>query len=150
MKTNTRILRELADRMKANSNGSLLFFQNAGVTISGEYPTMKDLNNLYQTNYEEYKKLIKFLYADELKQGTANADGTTQQTNADKGWELANTALTTTGNVLSSIFGNRMGGVQQQPTPEVEEKKDNTVLYIVIGFVALILIGGGIYYFKKR
>lgn len=159
MKTNTRILRELAERLKANSNGSLLFFQNAGITITGDYPTLRDVNNLYETNYKEFSNLVKFLFAEEIKNGVANADGTQEtqtQENSnvkkEKSYiDLADTAIITVGSTLSSIFGRGGNNQNQQPiVVEQKEKESNTGLYIIIGVVALIIVVGVIYYFMKK
>lgn len=76
MEINPRaVLLELDRRTKAQSNGALLFFKKAGVTLVNEDEiTLQDLKNLQEFQPSIFNELLAFLYP-ELSE-TANADGT--------------------------------------------------------------------------
>ena len=137
------ILVDLLEKMKARSNGVLSFFEAAGVSVSGSFPCIKELQTLHKFHPDQFEALIRFLYPEKFPEGKANAfDWMT----------LVGGILTGAGTGLSVMGGNANNQSQaehdleilraQEETRKEQEKKSRW--YIIGAVVLFVLVFGGV------
>lgn len=145
MELNPRaVLLELDRRTKAQSNGALLFFKKAGVTLVNEDEiTLQDLKNLQEFQPSIFNELLDFLYPEMAQK--ANANGFDWQT-------LVGGILSGAGAGLMSGSAANDAALQAQYQADlaaVEAANSKRTTYIIIG-VLVMLVVASVIIFKKR
>lgn len=145
MEINPRaVLLELDRRTKAQSNGALLFFKKAGVTLVNEDEiTLQDLKNLQEFQPSIFNELLDFLYPEMAQK--ANANGFDWQT-------LVGGILSGAGAGLmsgSAANGAALQAQYQADLAAVEAANSKRTTYIIIGVLVMLVIASVII-FKKR
>lgn len=145
MELNPRaVLLELDRRTKAQSNGALLFFKKAGVTLVNEDEiTLQDLKNLQEFQPSIFNELLDFLYPEMAQK--ANANGFDWQT-------LVGGILSGAGAGLMSGSAANDAALQAQYQADlaaVEAANSKRTTYIIIGVLVMLVIASVII-FKKR
>lgn len=145
MELNPRaVLLELDRRTKAQSNGALLFFKKAGVTLVNEDEiTLQDLKNLQEFQPSIFNELLDFLYPEMAQK--ANANGFDWQT-------LVGGILSGAGAGLMSGSAANDAALQAQYQADlaaVEAANSRRTTYIIIG-VLVMLVVASVIIFKKR
>lgn len=155
MKLNPRaVLLELDRRTKAQSNGALLFFKKAGVTLVNEDEiTLQDLKNLQEFQPSIFNELLDFLYP-ELSE-TANADGTgSAASNFD--WQtLVGGILSGAGTGLinsssSTVNGELAYAQYQAELAAANAANSRRTTYIIIGVLVLLVVASVIIFKRRR
>lgn len=145
MELNPRaVLLELDRRTKAQSNGALLFFKKAGVTLVNEDEiTLQDLKNLQEFQPSIFNELLDFLYPEMAQK--ANANGFDWQS-------LVGGILSGAGAGLMSGSAANDAALQAQYQADlaaVEAANSKRTTYIIIG-VLVMLVVASVIIFKKR
>lgn len=145
MEINPRaVLLELDRRTKAQSNGALLFFKKAGVTLVNEDEiTLQDLKNLQEFQPSIFNELLDFLYPEMAQK--ANANGFDWQS-------LVGGILSGAGAGLMSGSAANDAALQAQYQADlaaVEAANSKRTTYIIIG-VLVMLVVASVIIFKKR
>lgn len=145
MELNPRaVLLELDRRTKAQSNGALLFFKKAGVTLVNEDEiTLQDLKNLQEFQPSIFNELLDFLYPEMAQK--ANANGFDWQS-------LVGGILSGAGAGLMSGSAANDAALQAQYQADlaaVEAANSRRTTYIIIG-VLVMLVVASVIIFKKR
>ena len=145
MEINPRaVLLELDRRTKAQSNGALLFFKKAGVTLVNEDEiTLQDLKNLQEFQPSIFNELLDFLYPEMAQK--ANANGFDWQS-------LVGGILSGAGAGLMSGSAANDAALQAQYQADlaaVEAANSRRTTYIIIG-VLVMLVVASVIIFKKR
>lgn len=137
------ILRELLDRARAHSNGTLALLSEAGI-VTNEV-TLVSLKQLYETDQAIFERLIRFLYPEQFV--AANADGSSWL-KSDGGQMTMSVIGGALSGIGSAIFGNQsynQGNEQAVLNSELAAKQERlaqqrTIIYVVGGVVAAALI----------
>lgn len=150
MELNPRaVLLELDRRTKAQSNGALLFFKKAGVTLINEDEiTLQDLKNLQEFQPSIFNELLAFLYP-ELSE-TANADGSGFDWMSLVGGILsgAGAGLTMGSN---TAVNNQLANAQYQvDMATIEAKNSRNITYIILGVLVLFVLAFVIIFKSKK
>ena len=145
MELNPRaVLLELDRRTKAQSNGALLFFKKAGVTLVNEDEiTLQDLKNLQEFQPSIFNELLDFLYPEMAQK--ANANGFDWQS-------FVGGILSGAGAGLMSGSAANDAALQAQYQADlaaVEAANSRRTTYIIIG-VLVMLVVASVIIFKKR
>lgn len=153
MEINPRaVLLELDRRTKAQSNGALLFFKKAGVTLVNEDEiTLQDLKNLQEFQPSIFNELLAFLYP-ELSE-TANADGTGSAAGNFDWQSLVGGILSGAGAGLMSGSAANDAALQAQYQADlaaVEAANSRRTTYIIIGVLVMLVVASVIIFKKRR
>lgn len=146
MEINPRaVLLELDRRTKAQSNGALLFFKKAGVTLINEDEiTLQDLKNLQEFQPSIFNELLDFLYPEMAQK--ANANGFDWQA-------LVGGILSGAGAGLMSGSAANDAALQAQYQADlaaVEAANSKRTTYIIIGVLVMLVIASVIIFKKRR
>ena len=146
MEINPRaVLLELDRRTKAQSNGALLFFKKAGVTLINEDEiTLQDLKNLQEFQPSIFNELLAFLYPEMAQK--ANANGFDWQS-------LVGGILSGAGAGLMSGSAANDAALQAQYQADlaaVEAANSRRTTYIIIGVLVMLVVASVIIFKKRR
>lgn len=146
MEINPRaVLLELDRRTKAQSNGALLFFKKAGVTLINEDEiTLQDLKNLQEFQPSIFNELLDFLYPEMAQK--ANANGFDWQS-------LVGGILSGAGAGLMSGSAANDAALQAQYQADlaaVEAANSRRTTYIIIGVLVMLVVASVIIFKKRR
>lgn len=146
MEINPRaVLLELDRRTKAQSNGALLFFKKAGVTLVNEDEiTLQDLKNLQEFQPSIFNELLDFLYPEMAQK--ANANGFDWQS-------LVGGILSGAGAGLMSGSAANDAALQAQYQADlaaVEAANSRRTTYIIIGVLVMLVVASVIIFKKRR
>ena len=146
MEINPRaVLLELDRRTKAQSNGALLFFKKAGVTLVNENEiTLQDLKNLQEFQPSIFNELLDFLYPEMAQK--ANANGFDWQS-------LVGGILSGAGAGLMSGSAANDAALQAQYQADlaaVEAANSRRTTYIIIGVLVMLVVASVIIFKKRR
>lgn len=146
MEINPRaVLLELDRRTKAQSNGALLFFKKAGVTLVNEDEiTLQDLKNLQEFQPSIFNELLAFLYPEMAQK--ANANGFDWQS-------LVGGILSGAGAGLMSGSAANDAALQAQYQADlaaVEAANSRRTTYIIIGVLVMLVVASVIIFKKRR
>ncbi len=146
MELNPRaVLLELDRRTKAQSNGALLFFKKAGVTLVNEDEiTLQDLKNLQEFQPSIFNELLDFLYPEMAQK--ANANGFDWQS-------LVGGILSGAGAGLMSGSAANDAALQAQYQADlaaVEAANSRRTTYIIIGVLVMLVVASVIIFKKRR
>lgn len=146
MELNPRaVLLELDRRTKAQSNGALLFFKKAGVTLVNEDEiTLQDLKNLQEFQPSIFNELLDFLYPEMAQK--ANANGFDWQS-------LVGGILSGAGAGLMSGSAANDAALQAQYQADlaaVEAANSKRTTYIIIGVLVMLVVASVIIFKKRR
>lgn len=146
MELNPRaVLLELDRRTKAQSNGALLFFKKAGVTLINEDEiTLQDLKNLQEFQPSIFNELLDFLYPEMAQK--ANANGFDWQS-------LVGGILSGAGAGLMSGSAANDAALQAQYQADlaaVEAANSRRTTYIIIGVLVMLVVASVIIFKKRR
>lgn len=154
-----KVLRNMMQRVDANHNAVLVFFEDAGVPLAEDGKiSLQDVKNLHDTNYKVWSECMSIIYQDVEKYiaehpeqfVAAAADGEQQQFDY---LSLIGGILTGAGGVLidngtaDELYLQEAEHQRQLAAQEAASSK--RTLWIVLGILAVILIAA-VFIFRKR